>query len=261
MALRRGFGDDLAEGVRFMAGKYGGENFAMHSKGLELAAYEPRGCVGHGLGYATSNRGGCHLAAGYMVYLEANGPITVNPTSTIGKPGLSILNQTALEAVSTLGCCNFTIFTMLDPHLLKANAKYDLLAKALSAGFLYSGDLIGLGLKMARPWAMPFKPPMFGMFPQIAAQEAVTGKKFTMGKFLDLGSRTWQMDHLFNTREGFTAADDTLPDRLTKELQRQEDPTSVVRLDKMKPRYYWLRGLDSNGVAKDSTLSKLQIRK
>jgi len=261
MAFRRGIGDEMAEGVRSLAGRYGGMDFAMQSKGLELPAYEPRGCVGHGLGYAVSNRGGCHLAGGYVVYLEANGPITVNPTATTGKAGLAILQQTVLEAASNLGCCNFTVFTMLDPRLLKANAKYDWLAKALSAGFLYSGDLVGLALRLGPAWSMPFKSPIFGMFPQINAHEAVSGQKFTLGKFLELGGRAWNMDRLFNTREGFTAADDTLPDRLTQEVQRMEDPTSIVHLEKMKKRYYLLRGMDTNGVPVANTLKKFKIEK
>lgn len=58
---RRGIGDELAEGSRRLSEKYGGKEFAMHAKGLELAAYEPRRAVGQGLGYAVSNRGGCHL--------------------------------------------------------------------------------------------------------------------------------------------------------------------------------------------------------
>ena len=36
---------DMAEGVMRLSEKYGGEEFAIHSKGLELAAYEPRGAV------------------------------------------------------------------------------------------------------------------------------------------------------------------------------------------------------------------------
>ena len=40
IAYRRGFGDEMAEGVRYLAEKYGGQEFAIHSKGLELAAYE-----------------------------------------------------------------------------------------------------------------------------------------------------------------------------------------------------------------------------
>ena len=52
IAYRRGFGDDMAEGVRYLSRKYGGEEFAIHVKGLEIASYEPRGAVGQGLGYA-----------------------------------------------------------------------------------------------------------------------------------------------------------------------------------------------------------------
>ena len=56
IAYRRGIGDELAEGTRYLANKYGGAEFAMHSKGMELSAYEPRSAVGQGLGYAVSNR-------------------------------------------------------------------------------------------------------------------------------------------------------------------------------------------------------------
>ena len=73
IAHRRGIGDELAEGSKRLSQKYGGKEFAMHSKGLELAAYEPRRAVGQGLGYAVSNRGGCHLNGGYLVILEGLG--------------------------------------------------------------------------------------------------------------------------------------------------------------------------------------------
>ena len=45
IAHRRGIGDELAEGSRRLSEKYGGKEFAMHAKGLELAAYEPRRAV------------------------------------------------------------------------------------------------------------------------------------------------------------------------------------------------------------------------
>lgn len=35
----------------------------MHVKGLEPAGYDPRVLKGVGLGYATSDRGACHLRA------------------------------------------------------------------------------------------------------------------------------------------------------------------------------------------------------
>ncbi len=61
-AHREGFGDDLAEGVRAMADKYGGEEFAIHVKGLECPMHDPRALWGMALTYATSIRGACHCA-------------------------------------------------------------------------------------------------------------------------------------------------------------------------------------------------------
>ena len=65
MALRQGFGDLLAEGVKAVAQVIGkdSERFAMHVKGLEFPAYEPRGAFGSGLSYAVSPRGACHRRA------------------------------------------------------------------------------------------------------------------------------------------------------------------------------------------------------
>jgi aldehyde:ferredoxin oxidoreductase len=65
MAHRRGLGDVLAEGVKGAAAQIGqgSERFAMHTKGLEFPAYEPRGAFGSGLSYAVSPRGACHRRA------------------------------------------------------------------------------------------------------------------------------------------------------------------------------------------------------
>jgi aldehyde:ferredoxin oxidoreductase len=65
IAYRKGFGDILAEGVKTVSehiGK-GSERFAMHVKGMEFPAYEPRGAFGSGLSYAVSPRGACHRRA------------------------------------------------------------------------------------------------------------------------------------------------------------------------------------------------------
>lgn len=61
---RKGFGKVLGEGVRKIAEEIGGmaPEYAMHVKGLELPAHDPRAYNGVALSYATSNRGACHLA-------------------------------------------------------------------------------------------------------------------------------------------------------------------------------------------------------
>ncbi|MBI5967801.1 MAG: aldehyde ferredoxin oxidoreductase family protein [Deltaproteobacteria bacterium] len=63
IASLRARGKELAQGVRYIAEKYGGKEFAMEIKNLELPGYEPRGNYGMGLAYATSERGACHLRA------------------------------------------------------------------------------------------------------------------------------------------------------------------------------------------------------
>lgn len=65
IAYRRGFGDILAQGVRTVADHIGegSDHFAMHVKGLEFPAYDPRGAFGSGLSYAVSPRGACHRRA------------------------------------------------------------------------------------------------------------------------------------------------------------------------------------------------------
>lgn len=65
IARREGIGDVLAEGVKKAATAFGknAEEYAIHVKGLELPAHDPRAFFSLAVGYATSNRGACHLQA------------------------------------------------------------------------------------------------------------------------------------------------------------------------------------------------------
>jgi aldehyde:ferredoxin oxidoreductase len=65
---RKGFGAVLADGAARASREIkGSEKFAMHVKGLEMGGYDPRGAKGQGLSFATSTRGGCHHAGGYII--------------------------------------------------------------------------------------------------------------------------------------------------------------------------------------------------
>ncbi len=64
IANREGVGDVLANGVREAAKHFGpdAEDIALHVKGMELPAHEPRGeSKILGLQYAVSARGACHM--------------------------------------------------------------------------------------------------------------------------------------------------------------------------------------------------------
>jgi aldehyde:ferredoxin oxidoreductase len=72
IATHTGYGELLAKGIREVE-KAWNVDYGMHSKGLELAAYDPRRLPGMALAYATADRGGCHCRA-WTVGDELFGP-------------------------------------------------------------------------------------------------------------------------------------------------------------------------------------------
>ncbi len=58
---QEGFGKELGLGSKRLCEKYGHPELFMGVKGQEFAGYDSRALQGMGLGYATSNRGACHL--------------------------------------------------------------------------------------------------------------------------------------------------------------------------------------------------------
>jgi aldehyde:ferredoxin oxidoreductase len=89
---------------------------------------------------------------------------------------------------------------------------------------------------------------------------AVNGSNFTADDLMKVGERTWNMERLYNLREGFTKADDTLPKRLLEEPVA-EGPSQghTVRLEGMLEEYYQFRGWDEDGVPKQKKLIELGL--
>lgn len=89
---------------------------------------------------------------------------------------------------------------------------------------------------------------------------AVTGQTFTADDLMKVGERVWNLERLYNLREGFTRADDTLPDRLLN-VPVAEGPSEgfVAKLDPMLVEYYQFRGWDENGVPKPEKLAELGL--
>jgi aldehyde:ferredoxin oxidoreductase len=105
-----GFGLELGQGSARFCAKHGHPELSMTVRGQEFPAYDPRSIQGMGLGYATSNRGACHLR-GYTVASEVLGiPIKTDPLETEGKAGLQIAFQNATAAFDSAGICIFTSF-------------------------------------------------------------------------------------------------------------------------------------------------------
>lgn len=107
-----GTGEALGKGAHNYALSRNSLHAAMEVKGLELPGYDPRGVLGQALGYATSNRGGCHLRA-YLVGLEILGkPKLIDRLSFVGKSGLVGLFQNIAGAVDSLIVCKFAMFSV-----------------------------------------------------------------------------------------------------------------------------------------------------
>lgn len=73
--------------------------------------------------------------------------------------------------------------------------------------------------------------------------------------------RIWNVERLYNLREGFTKKDDSLPKRFL-EQPMAEGPTKghVVELDKLLSDYYQQRGWDPEGKITPEKLEELGLR-
>ena len=251
IAYRRGIGNELAEGSKRLSEKYGGKEFAMQSKGLELAAYEPRRAVGQGLGYAVSNRGGCHLNGGYLVILEGLG-LNIDAQTPHAKADFTMMFQDLMEMISATGQCLFTSYAFFPGFLItRPNGA---IATAANKLLPHLGWAIRLMNKFPR--VLAFHLPVFHHTKMM--QKAV-GMPMTFGKYLQTGERGFNLERAVNVRFGVSAAKDSLPKRLTDVPQDPNDPRTRVPMEQMKKIYYQARGWDKSGIPTCRTLKKLKI--
>ena len=252
IAHRRGIGDELAEGSKRLSDKYGGKEFAMHAKGLELAAYEPRRAVGQGLGYAVSNRGGCHLNGGYLVIMEGLG-LDADAQTPKAKADLTMLFQDLMETISASGQCLFTSFAFF-PSFLLTNPN-GIITKTVNAAVPHVGWAVRLINKCPRVATLHL--PVFHHTKMI---KLATGMYMDFGKYIAIGERGYTMERYINCKFGVSAANDRLPKRLTDVPQDPKNPKTRVPLEQMKKTYYAARGWDKNGIPTEATLRRLKIK-
>ncbi len=251
IAHRRGLGDELAEGSRRLSQTYGGAEFAIQSKGLELAAYEPRRAVGQGLGYAVSNRGGCHLNGGYLVILEGLGLYT-DPLTPHAKADFTMLFQDLMEMISATGQCLFTSYGFFPGFLI--TRPNGIVTRIVNGAIPFIGWALRAMNKF--PLALALHLPVFQ---QTKSMRYAVGMKMNFGRYIRCGERGYTLDRWVSTRFGIRAKDDSLPKRLTDVPQDPKDPRTKVPLEQMKKTYYRARGWDRDGVPTERTLKKLGI--
>lgn len=179
IAYRDGVGDLASQGVKALSQKIGqgSEKFAIHVKGLELAAHNVQANPPRALCYATANRGGCHLN------------------------GDSAEMQNLRAMIDSTGVC---LFAAMDNV---------------------------------------YEEPIISML------SSITGVDYDKKTFLKTGERVFNLEKMFNYREGFRREDDWLPDRFFEDAFTIGPKKGAV-LDRAKFRdmlnqYYKERGWDS----------------
>ena len=237
-AYGKGFGQEMGKGSRALSKKYGGEDFAIHVKGMEMAAYDPRGSYGVGLNYAVANRGACHLSSTVMA--QENFVHVLDPYSTIGKHVWVKFFEDFNCTVNSLHTCVFTSFAyILENPLTKYNGLFYL---KIVMGLLYP-----VAIKIAD----------ISIYQKFWS--TITGLKMSRSEFLKAGERIHILERYMNTREGITVKDDTLPGRMLKEGRRNDPKGRVVPLEKMLKKYYRIRSYDDNGIPTAGIMKKLSI--
>ena len=160
-------------------------------------------------------------------------------------------------ATSNRGACHLRSYTIASEVLgipvktdpLTADGKPELVMAFQDATAAF--DAAGICIFTSFAWTLA------DVQPQVAA---ACGEEFTLENLNQIGERIWNMERDFNNRAGFTAKDDTLPKRLLEEPAQTGPAKGLVnKLPEMLPKYYEIRGWDTEGRLKPETRERLGL--
>lgn len=238
IAYGRGFGKEMGRGSRALSEKYGGKEFAIQVKGLEMSAYDPRGAFGQGLSYAVANRGACHLSA-YPVGLEALFEL-IDPHSLKGKAEWTAFMENVYACINSLHTCLFTAF-----------------------GYVFESPMTKFTPDFVLGKLMQYLPqvaiPLTDVSLFAGLWSAVTGIRLSNSDFIKAGERIHTLERYMNTLEGISRKDDTLPSRMLHESRLSDADRKTVPLEELLDRYYRIKGYDHNGIPTQVTLKRLNL--
>jgi len=214
MAAREGIGDLLAEGAHRAAQKIGGADRVIHSKGLDYPAVDTRGTKGMALSFAVSPRGGDHLK-GLSLYEVAPDLYAQDIRKEIG---INVTPQYWLQ--------------------------YE--TKAVLMRWHENWHCVVDSLGLCKLEGIALKPLLPKHFQRMLA--AATGWDISVKELEHIGERIWNLERLFNAREGMRREDDFPPRRLLEEPittgPAQGERLDRKRYEQMLTEYYRLRGWD-----------------
>ncbi len=229
IAKRQGIGALLAEGTKRASAKLGkgSEFLAMQVKGQEYPMHEPRFKRGLALGYALSPTGADHCHS-----LHDSGLAAATEEGFMPNGGLRSLGVLEPMDVESLG-----------PEKVRA--------------FMYNSinSVTGncLPVCMFVPWSAQQR---------VDLVSAATGWDVSTMELFKVGQRGLTLARVFNTREGFTAADDDLAPRSygpTNNGVLADGGIDREELREALDTFYGMMGWDDQGVPTAATLHELGV--
>ncbi len=126
IASRQGIGVLLGQGVKKAAEELGGLalEFAIHTKGLEFPAHDPRAHNSQAVSYATSNRGACHLQSFSHMFEksctmpELGYPEVMDRFGIEGRGRMAAVMQDLMCLFDSLKMCKFMVAGGIKVHHL-----------------------------------------------------------------------------------------------------------------------------------------------
>lgn len=226
IARRKGLGKILAEGVQRAAETIGrgAEQFAYHSKGLELTGYDPRGLMATALGYAVSTRGGDFTSVYALPEFkwdprkgkeEFGTEKAVDRLATEGKGPLVKRSVLVSAVLDSLGICKVPALSLIGDFDLKNEA-----------------ELTSL----------------------------LTGQEVKAEELFGIGERIFNLENLFNLRHGKGTPKDSIPEMFRK-TPLADGVVRGARVN-MKPLlddFYKVMGWDSQGRPTRQKLEELRL--
>jgi len=224
IAYRKSFGNTLAEGVKRAAEKIGKGSNELANHSKGLGYVGFETKKGYALGYATSTRGFDHLRGFHNIYLNESKALEIFGTS-------SVMDGRIIEG---------------KPRLVKWHQ--ELLAVVDSLETCKFNCVI-----------------CYALGPEDLAKlfSAATGWPMNGKGLLRIGERIYNLERMFNVREGISRKDDALPHKMFKPVPSGPTkgvcPVTPDELNKMLDEYYELRGWNRNGIPTRAKITELNL--
>jgi aldehyde:ferredoxin oxidoreductase len=234
IAYREGLGAILADGPAVAAERIGGDaaKYAIHVKNQPFPAHEPRLKRSLTFGYAVSPTGADHIQAmqDHALSVEAADGLPADPMLR----GLGLLKPLEKNDIGY--------------EKVRASVYYSMVIGLLNS--LVFCHLVQLGVEMS-------------VEDKTRLVRAATGWDVSVFELLKVGERAMTLARLYNMREGLTASDDRLPERVYQPTR--DGALADVHIDRQAVQeaihlYYAMMGWDqATGVPLEGKLHELGL--